>query len=274
MQKKPVIVFSEYDIASSNAYRFFSGIDIQDENVVSLYEEEDRIVHLISEDLLFYEMPQKIKKKAEYVIFVSRHSSASGIPGFHSHTTGNWTEFVRGGGEPETVSLSSGALLAASLLSLWKSCQDHECTNNYQVSLEITHHGPTSLSVPSVFMELGSEKKSWSSKIGGKILANAVNNVIETFDLDPNEEQLLGLGGNHYASKFTKMIHAEERSVAHIAPKYHLDEISTDLLLTIQEKIYGKANYRWIIDKKGTSSPQKRRLTELASENNIEWTFL
>src|SRR5208282_1233378 len=78
--------------------------------------------------------------KLEAVIFASRHRSESGEPALTVHWTGNST--------------SRAALLAL-------DAAKDSAKINYAVTLEATHHGPTELGLPTLFVEIGSTEKEW-----------------------------------------------------------------------------------------------------------------
>jgi len=48
------------------------------------------------------------------------------------------------------------------------------CPEGYQVSYEVTHHGPTTLVHPSFFVEIGSTEKEWGDPVAGRAVAEAV----------------------------------------------------------------------------------------------------
>jgi len=93
----------------------------------------------------------------QLLVFVSKHSSVSGIPTLSVHTPGNLAE-AEFGGIPRKVSISPAAAMKDALLEMAKLRE--EMNLNYEVSYECTHHGP-SLDVPTMFAELGSSLKQW-----------------------------------------------------------------------------------------------------------------
>src|SRR5208337_602698 len=48
------------------------------------------------------------------------------------------------------------------------------CPEGYRVSYEVTHHGPTSLSIPLFFDETASTEKEWGDPVAGRAVAEAV----------------------------------------------------------------------------------------------------
>ena len=93
----------------------------------------------------------------QLTVFVSKHSSLSGIPTLSVHTPGNLGEAGLGG-IARKVSISPASAMKNALLEMKK--KKEEMKLDYQVSYECTHHGP-SLDVPAMFVELGSSPKQW-----------------------------------------------------------------------------------------------------------------
>ena len=93
-------------------------------------------------------------------IFASKHKAISGTPSLTTHSPGNWTSEARYGGSPEELSVAEPRLIKAALQSL-KARRD-TAGIKYEVSLEVTHHGPTAMDTPVVFVEIGSGPEEWS----------------------------------------------------------------------------------------------------------------
>src|SRR5207253_4771741 len=68
-----------------------------------------------------------------------------------------------------------------------------------EVTMEATHHGPTSLSMPVCFVEIGSGESEWTDPILGEIAANAVISAIEK--IGETYPTAVGFGGTHYSAK-------------------------------------------------------------------------
>ena len=96
----------------------------------------------------------------ELFIFASRHVSEASRPSFLIHATGNWDVNADFGGSPNDLSNTSALLLKAGFVSLTENAKSTQLSD-FMVNVEVTHHGPTVLKKPLVFMELGSSKKEW-----------------------------------------------------------------------------------------------------------------
>lgn len=132
---------------------------------------------------------------------------------------------------------------------------------NIPVSIEATHHGPTSLPVPVTFIEIGSDESAWVDDTLGKAVAKAVSFVLKS----PSEggEGAIGVGGGHYSEKFTNLIIEGDALIGHIIPKYAMNEGMDPSMFQacIQRSIIRctKAYVDW----KGTPSKYKEALKEI-----------
>ena len=154
----------------------------------------------------------------ELLVFVSKHSSVSGIPTLSVHTSGNLAE-AEFGGIPRKVSISPAAAMKAALLEMAKLTKERGL--NYEVSYECTHHGP-SLDVPSMFAELGSSLKQWNDLIAAEVVAHAAIAAISRRSRYPTA---LGIGGPHYNAKFTEIALSTQTAFGHIIPKYAIPQV-------------------------------------------------
>jgi D-aminoacyl-tRNA deacylase len=89
---------------------------------------------------------------AKLAVFISRHSSQSGTPTLTVHAPGNFADADLGGLQ-KTLSVAPATAMSDALKTLETYRQ--KLSLNYEVSFEVTHHGP-SLKIPAMFVELGS----------------------------------------------------------------------------------------------------------------------
>ena len=140
------------------------------------------------------------------VIFLSRHSSVNPVPVLTVHATGNFGA-AELGGSPRTLAPAAPAMMQATLRALARYCPE-----GYRVSYEVTHHGPTGLSHPSFFVEIGSTEKEWVDPVAGRAVAEAV------LGADPaGAVPLIGIGGTHYAPRETAIALSSRGAFGHIA---------------------------------------------------------
>ena len=131
---------------------------------------------------------------ADLLIFLSRHTSVNPVPVLTVHVTGNFRD-AELGGRPRTLAPAAPAMMQATLRALAR-----HCPGGYRVSYEVTHHGPTGLSHPSFFVEIGSTEKEWADPAAGRAVAEAVLEAVPLANAVP----LIGFGGTHYAVRETE----------------------------------------------------------------------
>jgi D-aminoacyl-tRNA deacylase len=163
----------------------------------------------------------------ELIIFVSKHSSQSGTPTLTVHPPGNFAN-ADFGGLPQTVSISPATAMSNTLKML-RFFQQKLGLSDYDVSFEVTHHGP-SLNVPTMFVELGSSMPQWVDSKAACAVAGATIFTIETFESKPTQKAVIGIGGTHYNKKFTQMALDGEVVFSHMIPKYAVANVDASLL--------------------------------------------
>jgi D-aminoacyl-tRNA deacylase len=150
-------------------------------------------------------------------IFLSRHSAESGIASLTAHVTGNFSE-AKFGGNPKELGRADPALLKNYLMALWKRRSQ---VGGYEITMEATHHGPTSLQKPVMFVEIGSSEKYWGDSKAAGVVAGALMESL-------TEKRIwtkvaIGFGGTHYPEKFTRMMVDGDTAFSFIAPKHALE---------------------------------------------------
>jgi len=187
------------------------------------------------------------------LIFVSRHSSKSGLPTLSVHTPGNLTEEAERGGFPKQVSISSATAMKQALKEMAHQVEEKQLA--YKVSYECTHHGP-SLNVPTMFAELGSSLEQWRDTEAAEAVAHA---AIAAATRQTEYPTVLGIGGPHYNQKFTKIALTTSTAFGHIIPKYAIGKIDTDMPQQCVKKTVEKVESA-LLDWKGIKSEDKEKL--------------
>ncbi|MEM2511790.1 MAG: D-aminoacyl-tRNA deacylase, partial [Ignisphaera sp.] len=109
---------------------------------------------------------------------------------------------------------------------------------DYEVCYEVTHHGPTSVSKPITFVELGSNESEWTDSNAHNVVALALLSAIDrTTNEKPNCITTVGFGGTHYAPLFTKRAFEENECYGHMVPNYVIKELSLDELRIVAGKV-------------------------------------
>jgi len=149
----------------------------------------------------------------DYLVFASRHSGETG-PLLSAHFTGNFGD-AEYGGEPGSLARTCPNAQKAVLASLAA-----HAPAEYDVALECTHHGPTDLAAPSMFVELGSDEAQWRDPEGARAVARA---ILALRGVAPDRErQLVGFGGGHYAPRFTRVVRETDWAVGHVGADWQL----------------------------------------------------
>ena len=165
----------------------------------------------------------------EFLAFVSRHSGETGRL-LTAHVTGNFGSAPYGG-EPETLSRAAPGAEKRVVDALAEHAPE-----GYEVGIECTHHGPTDVSAPSLFVELGSDEPQWTDPEAARAVAKAVldlrgtgarygeNSGVES-DTGDRPRHVVGFGGGHYAPRFTRIVRETEWAVGHVGADWALDEM-------------------------------------------------
>ena len=200
----------------------------------------------------------------EVFLFCSRHRAESGKPALLVHSTGNLGSEALFGGNPHQLSVSAPSLVSIALKKLFEE-RNRIGLDEFDVSLEVTHHGPTSMNTPLVFVELGSSEEYWTHKGGAKAVAAAVMDCVS----EPlSGDAVIGFGGTHYASKFNKIVLEKNYKIGHMAPKYAINGLTSDVL---NQMINRSTNpiVSAIIDWQGMNAENKAHVLPMLEDANI-----
>ncbi|MGD0645001.1 MAG: D-aminoacyl-tRNA deacylase [Candidatus Bathyarchaeia archaeon] len=222
------------------------------------------LVTLSEESIKAQNLPECFQD-AKLIVFISRHSSASGKPTLSVHTPGNFAD-AELGGLPRTISISPATAMHDALKALMH--YKEELNLDYEISYECTHHGP-SINVPAMFVELGSSPAQWNDSKAASAVAHAAMSAIANFSTR-STSAVVGIGGTHYNQKFTRMALANEVVFGHMVPKYAVSIIDYEILSQCIEKTLEKASSA-ILDWKGIRSQDKPKL--LSVLQNVGLSF-
>lgn len=275
MKYKPTFVSSILDEASINIQQNIFDIEKNNTEYVlnlkdsvsvnsnfKIYETNYyRIIETKKENIYHDFIDNKLMEAgypASFIIFLSRHSSKSQIKSLTVHSTGNYGDIYYGGNNYNGLSIPYPELMSNILINL--NDFNNKYNLNYDVTLEVTHHGPTAINVPSFFVEIGSISSDWNNAICGKIMALALllslkqikNNIVKK-----KLQTVVGFGGNHYANIPTKLTLEKKLYFGHIFPKYQIFNLTEKII----EEAFIKSNTQYAyIDKKSIPSKIKKEL--------------
>ena len=220
-------------------------LNLNASNEIYLCEFNKRLIEIESLDLIAMDL----------IIFVSRHASQKQINIFSVHALGNWSNEALLGGKPNQLSVSS-PINMLKMLCILKKNND----TDIDVIYEATHHGPL-LNTPSFFVEFGGNADFTASELYIQILADSIIEFINNIEYEgikqTCEKIAIGIGGGHYALKFSNISFEKGYAFSHIMPKYYIDKI--DMLDQALSKTDISAQLA-VIEWKSLNSFQKQTL--------------
>lgn len=171
----------------------------------------------------------QINRNADLLIIISRHSSTNPIPVLTVHSPGNYGIAQLGGNNHE---------LAKCAPAWMKSVLQNEAKfvpEGYQVSFEITHHGPTDFPMPSFFVEVGSTSTEWNDEKAYTAVAKSVLYANPEKEIIP----LIGFGGTHYAARQTSIALETKGAFGHIMHSRNIKDATEEMVKQMIEKSGG-----------------------------------
>ncbi len=161
---------------------------------------------VLFEDDLDARWEQETEEIVSEVIFPSRHVASSGFPCLTIHPIGT-PQYELGekppfGGKPADAPPPSPRM-SSWMQELKKQAKLHNLVDEFSISFETTHHGPW-ISVPSLFIEIGSTEEMWGNKVAASALADVIINGLNlkkkgSIPQIKSEKVVFCLGGGHYA---------------------------------------------------------------------------
>ena len=200
------------------------------------------------------ETTDRDRRAPDLLAFASRHAGETGAL-LTAHHTGNFGPAEFGG---EDRALARAAPNAHSrVLAAFRQ----HAPEDYEVGTECTHHGPTDLTVPSLFVELGSGERQWQDPEGARAVAKSIldlrgvdpdrpaeggvggddtdgavdgdgsesgasadgDDTATTADAD--RRHLAAFGGGHYAPRVERIVRETDWAVGHVAADWSLDDL-------------------------------------------------
>jgi len=165
----------------------------------------------------------------DLVVFASRHAGETG-PLLTAHHTGNFGPAEYGGADRDL------ARAAPNAHSHVLDALDEHAPASYEVGMECTHHGPTDVGAPSMFVEVGSGPGQWDDPDAARAVARAILDLRGVAADAPRKDgagsarrHLVGFDGNHYAPRFERVVRETDWAVGHIAADWGLDELGDPL---------------------------------------------
>lgn len=204
-----------------------------------------------------------LEEKYDYdgFIFLSKHAAESGSLALTCHSTGNFSE-AKFGGNPGQMAIPHPDIQKKYLQKLW---QNKSKFSDFQIIIEATHHGPTALNKPTIFIEIGTTEKQWNDLALCESIAKLVDETLS--EEIPKHPVAICFGGTHYPEKFTKQLLEKKFALGTVMPKHALDYLDSKLFSHILER---NQNATAVLLDWGGLGPNKKKLLELLESTNLE----
>ncbi|MGI0047567.1 MAG: D-aminoacyl-tRNA deacylase [Nitrosotalea sp.] len=204
-----------------------------------------------------------IEEKYQYdgYVFLSKHASESGTLALTCHSTGNFSE-AQFGGFRRQVAIPHPHLQKSYMKHLWMK---RDSFSKFEITIEATHHGPTALNKPTLFIEIGTTQEEWNDK---KLCENVAKIVTEEIGKEPKKHKVaICFGGTHYPEKFNKELIEGEFALGTIAPKHALDNLDNVLFSHILDR--NKESKHALVDWSGLGK-NKQKIVDLIQTTDLE----
>jgi D-aminoacyl-tRNA deacylase len=194
-------------------------------------------------------------------VFLSKHAAESGVLALTCHSTGNFSD-AKFGGNNKQVAIPHPNLQKSYLQRLW---QKRDNFSDFQITIEATHHGPTALNKPAIFIEIGTTEKQWNDVPLCNSIAKIVVDVVK--DNQKSNPIAICFGGTHYPDKFTNELIHGKFALGTVIPKHALDFLDRELFSHILErnKMAKAALLDW-----GGLGPNKQKVLDLLNTTDLE----
>lgn len=182
----------------------------------------------ITHENIVEEVKQQLELDPKQAIFISRHTSKTGEPTLTVHPIGNYgnADF---GGTAKTLSKASPKIMTQLLRNLKKYTKEKKLY--HKVCFEVTHHGPF-MPIPTVFIEVGSTEEEWNKKQPAEVVAKSLLQLFKKYQYERDFKEkmpvLLGVGGGHYAPRFTDVALEKNIAFGHMIPSYQINAGNID----------------------------------------------
>lgn len=218
-------------------------------------------------DLLVIQTPaikaDWLEEKYDYdgFIFLSKHAAESGVLALTCHSTGNFSE-ANFGGNARQMAIPHPDIQKKYLQKLWENKSQF---SDFQITIEATHHGPTALNKPSIFIEIGTTEKQWTDKSLCNSVAKFADEVLSE-KISPSPVAIC-FGGTHYPEKFTKELLFGKHALGTVMPKHALDDLDEQLFNHILKR---NGNAKVAMLDWGGLGKNKKKLIDLLEKTDLE----
>jgi D-aminoacyl-tRNA deacylase len=188
--------------------------------------------------------------KPGLVVFACRHIAKEEIPWLGGHFIG---EISHDDDSERRLSAASPSGLRSFLHNVAEQAPE-----GFRVSAEATHHGPTDMTTPCFFAEIGSSEKQWSDPQAGESVARSI------LGLEVRELPVfLGIGGGHYVPRQTSLMLEAKIAFGHMFSSYQVESLDQNILEEARKK--SGASYAYL-DRKSLRQENRNRISKLLEE--------
>ncbi len=228
---------------------------------------DDGIFHGDDFDLVIISSPaisaDWLEEKYRYdgYVFLSKHAAESGDLALTCHSTGNFGNAMFGGFARQ-VAIPHPHRQKSYMKRLW---EERNLFSKFDITIEATHHGPTALSKPTLFIEIGTTEKEWTDK---KLCEDVAKIILkEMSEIPPRHDVAICFGSTHYPSKFNKELLEGDLALGTVIPKHGLEYLDLELFDHILER-NNEAKFA-LVDWSGLGK-NKQKIVELINTSNLE----
>ena len=194
-------------------------------------------------------------------VFLSKHASESRVLALTCHSTGNFSE-AKFGGNDKQLAIPYPDIQKKYLQILWENKSQFP---DFQITIEATHHGPSALDKPTIFIEIGTTDKQWNDVSLCNSVAMLVDQVFsEKISANP---VAICFGGTHYPEKFTNELLFGKFGLGTVMPKHALDYLDEQMFSHILER--NKLAKTALLDWAGLG-PNKKKVVDLLEKTDLE----
>ncbi len=264
-----LLICSEVDLPSVNMRRFLleqgGWEDMGSDGVCTYLGRGDAVMMSMPDMHVRHESPDREAEsfgiKVDEIVVMSKHSAKSGMPALTAHPIGNYhgNDF---GGRPETLVPASPALMTDALRRIVR----YNGEEGTQTCFEVTHHGPFT-EKPTFYIEIGSDESNWGNLTAAATLARVIS------DLDPDSDApaLVGIGGGHYAPRFTEVALKYKASFGHMIPNYQMEGRDDEDVVRMMKAACEATGTRTVyVHRKSMKKPEERRIASLIASAGLE----
>ena len=194
----------------------------------SVYRTEGACLREFDPLHLELERPAEAFADPTLVAVASRHSGETG-PLLTAHHTGNAGPAEFGGSADEFARACPNAHAQV------VDALERHAPEGYEVGMECTHHGPSEMGAPSMFVEVGSAEPQWADPAAARAVARAILDLRgvapdrpttdDGAQSDRTRRQFVGFGGGHYAPRFERVVRETDWAAGHIVADWGLDAV-------------------------------------------------